>query len=64
MSLFTVAFTCQLCLFRDELVKSGKSISHEIIFSFDMPDVQVIFLQGQTSPHKSLILVLHPMDGG
>ena len=35
-----------------------------MIFAFDMPDVQVIFLQGQTPPHYSLIFVFHPVDEG
>ena len=50
------------CLVTNYIVNSGQSICHDIMFSFNMPDVQVILLQGQTPPHKSLILVLHSID--
>ena len=41
----------KLFLLQHILRSSGQGISHYIIFAFDMPDVQVIFLQGQTPPH-------------
>ena len=47
-----------------QLSNSGQGISHHIIFTFNVLDVQVEFLQGQAPPHQPLIFVFHPMDEG
>ena len=43
--------------------KLGQGIGYHIVFPFDVPDIQIVFLQGQTPPHLSLIFVL-PVDEG
>ena len=62
-------FLKDLLVFRNILIytklsNSGQGISHHIIFTFNVPDVQVEFLQGQAPPHQPLIFVFHPTDEG